>query len=462
MTGNIFINYRREESAHVAGRLHDSLAPKFGHNKLFMDVDNIPVGRDFQDYLNSQVAACDAMLAIIGPNWLTAKDETGQRRLDNPNDFIVIEIGAALARNIPIVPVLVDGASMPKASELPDALKPLARRQAIQVRHTNFSGDAEALVKRLREALGYDSAERRWGVRVAIGVTVLAVLLIIGWGGYAWFRHTVERGVQQAELKREQEQKAAEAEAQRKAAEAEAQRKAAAAEAKRKADEAEQERQARAAAEAEAKRYADAEEQRKEGEAAGKVGDFDRSIVNFNEAIRLNPKDAAAYYDRGLTYYRKGDYNRAMADYNEALRLNPTYVAAFNNRGLIYYARGQYDRAIADYNEALRLNPMYHIAINNRGNAYDKKGDLDQAMTDYNETIRLNPTYHIAINNRGLIYVKKGDYNRAMADYNEALRLDPKYALALCNRGMLKRKIDDSSGNTDVEEAKKLDASVCR
>jgi TIR domain-containing protein len=79
MTGNIFINYRREESAYVAGRLHDSLAPKFGHNKLFMDVDNIPVGRDFEDYLNSQVAACDAMLAIIGPNWLTAKDETGQR-----------------------------------------------------------------------------------------------------------------------------------------------------------------------------------------------------------------------------------------------------------------------------------------------------------------------------------------------------------------------------------------------
>ena len=96
MAGNIFINYRRDESGHVAGRLHDSLAPTFGRNKLFMDVDNIPVGRDFEDYLKSQVAACDAMLAVIGPNWLTAKDETGKRRLDNPDDFIVIEIGAAL------------------------------------------------------------------------------------------------------------------------------------------------------------------------------------------------------------------------------------------------------------------------------------------------------------------------------------------------------------------------------
>ena len=151
MAGNIFINYRRDESGHVAGRLHELLAPTFGRNKLFMDVDNIPVGRDFEEHLKSQVAACDAMLAVIGPNWLAAKDETGKRRLDNPDDFIVIEIGTALTRNIPVVPVLVDGARMPKASELPDLLKLLARRQAIQVRHTNFSSDAEALVKKLRE-----------------------------------------------------------------------------------------------------------------------------------------------------------------------------------------------------------------------------------------------------------------------------------------------------------------------
>ena len=176
MAGNIFINYRRDELGHVAGRLHDSLAPKFGRNKLFMDVDNIPVGRDFEDYLKSQVAACDAMLAIIGPNWLTAKDETGQRRLDNPEDFVVIEIGAALTRNIPVVPVLVDGARMPKASELPDSLKPLARRQAVQVRHTNFRSDAEALVKRLREALGY-AFQRRWRVPAAIGAAALAALI---------------------------------------------------------------------------------------------------------------------------------------------------------------------------------------------------------------------------------------------------------------------------------------------
>jgi hypothetical protein len=232
MAGNIFINYRRDESGHVAGRLHDALAPTFGRNKLFMDVDNIPVGRDFEEYLKSQVAACDAMLAVIGPNWLAAKDETGKRRLDNPDDFIVIEIGTALTRNIPVVPVLVDGARMPKAGELPDSLKLLARRQAIQVRHTNFSSDAEALVKRLRETLG--SRKGRWRVRVAIGVA--AVLLLIGVGGYAVVRYTAEQ--------------------------------------KNKAEQSEQ--------------------QRIEGEAASRAGDYDRAMANFNEAIRLNPNDAAA------------------------------------------------------------------------------------------------------------------------------------------------------------------------
>jgi tetratricopeptide (TPR) repeat protein len=422
MAGNIFINYRREESSHVAGRLHDSLAPTFGGNKLFMDVDNIPVGRDFEDYLKSQVAGCDAMLAIIGPNWLTAKDETGQRRLDNPNDFVAIEIGAALARKIPVVPVLVDGARMPRASELPDSLKPLARRQAIEVRHTNFSSDAEALVKRLREALGYDSPQRRRRMQATIGVAAIAVLFVLGLTGYKFFHYgkaDIEdsfRHFRQAEQLRAGLR--AEEEVKRKAGEAEQQRLAAV--------KAEQERQA--AAEAEAKRKADADRKRKEGEEAGRAGDYGRAMANLNEAIRLNPNVAVAYYDRALTYSNIGDPDRAIADYNEAIRLNPRYASAFSNRGLVY----------------------------------ERKGDLDRAVADYNEAIRIDPMHARAFNNRGVVYMRKGDYNRAILDYNEALRLDPQFALALCNRGMLKRKINDSSGNADVAEAKQLDASVCR
>jgi hypothetical protein len=159
MAVKVFINYRRDDSIGMAGRLHDRLAQTFGRDNLFMDVDNIPVGRDFADYLNSQVTACDAMLTVIGPNWLTAKDENGQRRLDNSEDFVVIEIGVALARNIPVVPVLVDGARMPKASELPDSLKPLVRRQAVEMRHAHFGKDAEALIARMGEVLGDELLE---------------------------------------------------------------------------------------------------------------------------------------------------------------------------------------------------------------------------------------------------------------------------------------------------------------
>ena len=110
MADKIFINYRREDSIGTAGRLRDRLAGTFGQQNLFMDVDNIPAGVDFVADLNNQVATCRVFLAVIGPNWLDAKDETGRRRLGNPDDFVVIEIAAALSRNIPVIPVLLDGA----------------------------------------------------------------------------------------------------------------------------------------------------------------------------------------------------------------------------------------------------------------------------------------------------------------------------------------------------------------
>jgi len=156
MSGKIFINYRRDDSIAIAGRLRDRLAEIFGPDNLFMDVDNIPVGINFDEYLKSQVGQCDAMLSVIGPNWLNAKDETDQRRLDKTDDFVAIEIAAALAREILIVPVLVDGTHMPKASELPASLKPLALRNAIQVRNTNFGSDAEVLIAKICEVLGRD------------------------------------------------------------------------------------------------------------------------------------------------------------------------------------------------------------------------------------------------------------------------------------------------------------------
>jgi hypothetical protein len=242
MAGKIFINYRRDDSIGMAGRLHDRLAQTFGRDKLFMDVDHIPAGADFVAHLNNQVAECDVVLAIIGPNWLRAKDKAGQRRLHQPDDFVAIEIAAALARDTLVIPVLVDAARMPKESDLPDTLKPLARRQAVEVRHAHFGHDAEALIA-MRKALGQEVAgPGRWSVPLVAAVAA-TLLLLVGWGGYAFIQK--REGV---ELQRVIALKA-EAEAKRKADEGERQRLAAL--------RAEQERQARAAAEADAKRKAD-------------------------------------------------------------------------------------------------------------------------------------------------------------------------------------------------------------
>ena len=243
MAGKIFINYRRDDSIGMAGRLHDRLVQTFGRDKLFMDVDHIPAGADFVAHLNNQVAECDVVLAIIGPNWLRAKDKAGQRRLHQPDDFVAIEIAAALARDTLVIPVLVDAARMPKESDLPETLKPLARRQAVEVRHAHFGHDAEALIARMRKALGQEAAgPGRWSVPL-VAVAAATLLLLVGWGGYAFIQK--REGV---ELQRVIALKA-EAEAKRKADGGERQRLAAL--------RAEQERQARAAAEADAKRKAD-------------------------------------------------------------------------------------------------------------------------------------------------------------------------------------------------------------
>src|SRR5262249_58327372 len=163
----------------------DRLAQTFGHKTIFLDVEDIPAGVDFAKYLSDQVAASRVFLAVIGPTWLDAKDESGGRRIDDPDDFVAIEITAALGRNIRVIPVLVEGARMPKVGELPDPLKALARRQAVDVGQLQFGRDAEALVERVREALNGQSGSLRprRGTAAAGAAAVGVALFLWGWGG---------------------------------------------------------------------------------------------------------------------------------------------------------------------------------------------------------------------------------------------------------------------------------------
>ena len=173
----IFVNYRRDDSRAIAGRLHDRLAQAFGRKNVFMDVDNIPPGVDFVSHLNNHVATCEVFLAVIGPNWLYAKNEDGDRRIHTPEDFVAVEIAAALARDIRVIPVLVDGTRMPKVGDLPEVLKPLVRRQAIELRHDQFGRDAEALIGRIREAR---PAKRTMILRWRDAAGIAATFLLLG------------------------------------------------------------------------------------------------------------------------------------------------------------------------------------------------------------------------------------------------------------------------------------------
>ena len=113
----IFISYRREDSIAYAGRLFDRLADCFGEERIFMDIDTMKVGLDFVEQIEEAVQSCDVLIAVIGKGWANIQDEEGHRRLDNPEDFVRVEIQAALERDIPVVPLLVGGAGMPKATD---------------------------------------------------------------------------------------------------------------------------------------------------------------------------------------------------------------------------------------------------------------------------------------------------------------------------------------------------------
>lgn len=177
---NIFISYRRGDSIATAGRIRDRLVQVFGRKQVFVDVDDIPHGQDFTKVLTSKVAQCKILLAIIGPHWAEARDSGGNRRIDDPNDFVGIEIGSALASDgISVIPVLVDGAQMPSAETLPAHLKSLALRNAIELRNTQFGSDADRLIRSLESTLG-----PRWKAPWNVAAMVLigtAIAGALGW-----------------------------------------------------------------------------------------------------------------------------------------------------------------------------------------------------------------------------------------------------------------------------------------
>lgn len=185
--GRIFISYRREDSAGYAGRLSDALESRFGAGRVFRDVDDISPGEDFVQRLETALADCVVLLAVIGRKWATAADSRGQRRLDDPQDYVRVEIATALQRDLRVVPVLVDGTAMPGPADLPDSLAALSRRQGVTLADGSWGDDVARLCRAIEEevqpemAAAARAARRRKAALALAGVLALAVLTAGGW-----------------------------------------------------------------------------------------------------------------------------------------------------------------------------------------------------------------------------------------------------------------------------------------
>ena len=150
--GSIFISYRRQDSAAYAGRLYDRLAERFGIANVFIDIDSIDPGVDFVDALTEKIQFCQAMLVVIGPDWVSVRDEHGNLRLSDPQDFVRQEVAMGLERQIQVIPLLVGGATMPPDKDLPDQLSALVRRQAVVISDTHFHRDVDDLIETLQKS----------------------------------------------------------------------------------------------------------------------------------------------------------------------------------------------------------------------------------------------------------------------------------------------------------------------
>jgi len=177
-----------------------------------------------------------------------------------------------------------------------------------------------------------------------------------------------------------------------------------------------------------------------------KISKIDKAIVNFTKAIELNPNFIEAYIARGNAYRKSGTPDWVIQDCTNAIDLNPTYTLAYIIRGFTYYKKGDLGRALADFNKVIELNPKDARAYSIRGNFYCQNNNLDKALADFNTAIEFKPNGVNAYISRGIVYSNKGDYDSATADFNMAIKLYPKYSAAYFNRGNMYRK----TGNLDL------------
>lgn len=185
---NIFVSYRRKDAPSVVGRLIDRLELHFGKKHIFRDMDSINYGQDFGTAINQALERCEVMLVVIGEEWVNVKNDSGARRIDNPDDWVRIEVSKALHKRIPVIPLLVENARMPSEEQLPDELRALAQRNAATIRvDPDFNNDVEKLVNAIKQYLNLSTGGKSGlksllillGINKTTGIIVGLIVVLV-------------------------------------------------------------------------------------------------------------------------------------------------------------------------------------------------------------------------------------------------------------------------------------------
>ena len=190
-------------------------------------------------------------------------------------------------------------------------------------------------------------------------------------------------------------------------------------------------------------------------------GQYDRSIQDLTQSLKLKPGEANVYNERGKAWYLKQDYQKAISDFDAAVAANPRHFMAWNNRGLAHLASGKLDQAKKDLTSAIKHNRKYAEAFNNRGVVNANKGEFRAAINDYNAALKIDTAYIEALGNRSFAHRKLGEYKLAVADLSTAIRLKPQNYQPVNDLAWLLATVNDKS-TRNPEQAVKLATAACQ
>jgi tetratricopeptide (TPR) repeat protein len=340
--------------------------------------------------IEQAINTCQVQLVIIGTEWLDARFPNGERRLDDTTDFVRLEVETGLrCTDILLVPVLVSGARLPTADELPTSLRELVFRNALAIRDDpDFRGDMQRLIDSLRRRdTGRRDRFRRFGVMLIATLIFAGAILVITARTVAnWYRGTATAAP--TVIAAATEVPSIEA-------------------------------------------PANVDALLRQGERLQDQGRSEDSLALYDQAIQLDPDNPESYYRRGNAYHMLGDHTHALEDLTTAIELDPSDPENYRERGWIRYDQGEYEESIADFDRAIELDLRAASGYMGRGSAYRELQDFDHAIADLSHAISLDANFGEVYYQRGYTYELSGDYEAAFADYQHAVELNPRDGYAL-------------------------------